>query len=163
MIGGDGYNGFMPFTKGHPFYLGSEKGWFKKGQPSWLKGTRGIVKPNRGSFKKGQHVSRITEFQKNDPRITGVNSFHWKGDRVGYSGVHIWLNKKYGKAKECEFCGILNGEYEWANKSGEYKRDVSDWLSLCLSCHRGYDQQQYKSWNTRRRKYGETGQKQNIK
>lgn len=26
-----------------------------------------------------------------------------------------------------------------ANKSGEYLRDLSDWLSLCVSCHRKYD------------------------
>jgi len=27
------------FKKGHPFYKGGEKGWFKKGQTPWNKGT----------------------------------------------------------------------------------------------------------------------------
>lgn len=31
------------------------------------------------------------------------------------------------------------GKFEWANKSGDYKRDLSDWLRLCISCHRKYD------------------------
>lgn len=30
----------MPFTKGHPFYEGGEKGWFKSGKPSPLKGIK---------------------------------------------------------------------------------------------------------------------------
>lgn len=29
--------------------------------------------------------------------------------------------------------------YEWANISGEYKRDRSDWVMLCPSCHRKID------------------------
>jgi len=29
--------------------------------------------------------------------------------------------------------------YEWANISGEYKRDVSDYIQLCPSCHRKFD------------------------
>lgn len=26
-----------------------------------------------------------------------------------------------------------------ANKSWQYKRDLNDWISLCIDCHRDYD------------------------
>lgn len=43
----------MPFKKGHKFYKGGEKGWFKKGIKPWNKGTKGLCKSNFTSFKKG--------------------------------------------------------------------------------------------------------------
>lgn len=33
----------------------------------------------------------------------GKNHPMWAGDNVGYSGVHIWLTKNYGKASKCMF------------------------------------------------------------
>ena len=61
---------------------------------------------------------------------------HWKGDSVGYSGVHEWMNRTYGRPSECEDCGTSSAKcFEWANTSGEYKRDKSDWRRLCLTCH----------------------------
>lgn len=62
-----------------------------------------------------------------------------------YSAVHFWLRDNYGKAVKCENCGLENipqGKqkyFEWANISGEYKRDRSDWRQLCIPCHRRYD------------------------
>ena len=29
--------------------------------------------------------------------------------------------------------------YHWANISGEYKRDLTDYKRLCVSCHRYFD------------------------
>jgi hypothetical protein len=74
------------------------------------------------------------------------NSPVWKGDEVGYSGLHMWVRGKLGAhPKFCEFCGIMgkqNGRswsIQWANKSGLYKRNISDWLHLCIKCHHSYD------------------------
>jgi len=36
----------MSFQKGHPFYKGGEKGWFKKGNIPWCNGTAKIIKNN---------------------------------------------------------------------------------------------------------------------
>ena len=71
----------------------------------------------------------------------------WKGDKVGYSGLHTWVRKHLGKPLKCEHCSKENkpakdGRYkfvQWANKSHEYKRDLMDWLALCVPCHKKYD------------------------
>lgn len=66
----------------------------------------------------------------------------WKADRVGYKGLHDWINKNLGKPKTCEHCKKTNmtgRQIDWANKTGKYLRDSDDWLRLCKSCHRIYD------------------------
>lgn len=68
-------------------------------------------------------------------------SSSWKGDKVGYSALHKWLRKYYGNPTKCEWCGIKgfkNGRawsLDWANKTGRYLRDISDWVGLCRKCH----------------------------
>lgn len=85
-------------------------------------------------------------------KYTEENHCGWKGDDVKYQGLHIWVRKKLGKADKCEECMGLKGSirYEWANKSGEYKRDLSDWISLCRKCHHEFDEISQKIWETRR-------------
>jgi len=63
----------------------------------------------------------------------------WKGDNVGYSGLHEWVRKHLGKPTECVYCGKDEGKLNWANVSHEYKRELEDFMSLCISCHRKYD------------------------
>ncbi len=70
----------------------------------------------------------------------GENHFAWKGDDVGYVALHCWVRKKLGKPSKCEICGTRDSKrFEWANISGEYNRDVSDFMELCKSCHIKYD------------------------
>lgn len=80
-------------------------------------------------------------------------SRRWKGDSASYVAKHMWIVKHNGKACKCENvscvypklvnCGrkILEkpSRYEWANISGEHKRNVSDYIQLCPSCHRKFD------------------------
>jgi hypothetical protein len=88
---------------------------FKKGHTPWNKG------------KKCQHSAR---FGKSNP--------NWSGDKVKYFGLHKWVLFNKGKANKCEMCGeIVN--IQWANKSHNYKRDLDDWIALCIPCHRAYD------------------------
>jgi hypothetical protein len=92
-----------------------------------------IIKENPKSFKKGQ-----------TPWNKGVQSnlipANFKGESVGYDALHDWVNRHRGKAVKCEHCGKDHGRIEWANKSHEYKRDLSDWISLCKKCHYAYDE-----------------------
>lgn len=81
--------------------------------------------------------------------------------------VEMWLDNKLSEAaaqeviemkrereeeeceqKGCSYPKIVNAgrtiidkpsRYEWANISGEYKRERSDWVMLCPSCHRKID------------------------
>lgn len=69
----------------------------------------------------------------------GANNWIWKGDGVGYSGLHKWVRRQLGSPKRCEHCHTLRGKLEWANISREYKRETRDWFSLCTKCHRAYD------------------------
>lgn len=65
----------------------------------------------------------------------------WK-DNVGYRAIHSWIAKEKGKPHYCKHCkrsDLFHRQYHWANKSGLYKRDLSDWLRLCASCHKKYD------------------------
>lgn len=60
-------------------------------------------------------------------------------DTINYSTLHHWVTRKLGKPVRCEHCGQVKDWMQWASKSHEYKRDVSDWLSLCIPCHQLYD------------------------
>jgi hypothetical protein len=64
----------------------------------------------------------------------GMKNPNWKGDNVGYSGVHKWVRQHKPKPDFCEECGI-KPPYDLANISGEYKRDVTDYKWLCRKCH----------------------------
>ena len=77
---------------------------------------------------------------KKRENISGEKSFYWKGDDVGYHGIHKWIAKKLGKPNFCENCKTtIKKHYHWANISGKYIRDVSDWKRLCVKCHRSFD------------------------
>ncbi len=69
----------------------------------------------------------------------GEASFAWKGDGVGYFALHDWVERVKGKPQKCEFCKIEEGKFEWANRSHLYKRDINDWIRLCIPCHRKFD------------------------
>jgi ATP-dependent helicase YprA (DUF1998 family) len=82
----------------------------------------------------------------------GEESHRWVGDNITKKPVHKWVEKELGKPKECENCGDTSDRvYDWANLSGEYKRDVSDWARLCRVCHSAIDNYINKGWDTRRR------------
>ena len=74
-------------------------------------------------------------------KFPGEKNPMWKGKEVGYSALHIWVERQLGKPKKCENCGEDNPKkrYEWSSKSREYKRDLKDWQRLCVPCHRNYD------------------------
>lgn len=98
----------------------------------------------------GEKISKtwtLERKKKTSERFSGENQWNWKGDDIGYQGLHNWVVGQLGKPMSCEFCGlnkIPDGRkiyFHWANKSGEYKRDINDWLRLCAKCHKNYDNQ----------------------
>ena len=151
--------GFIPWNKGLKGIHLSPNTEIKKGQhlspkTEFKKGHR----PKR-PIKRGQRISPKTEFKKGDmawnkgkPHLKNENHPMWRGDDVGYSGLHTWIHRNLGRAKKCEYknCKYPRKNkankiiykpkiYNWANISREYKRDVSDWIQLCPSCHAKYD------------------------
>jgi hypothetical protein len=91
-------------------------------------------------MKKGSKHTLDTKIKNSDShkgKRMGEENNKWKGDNVGYTALHDWVRGKLGKANKCEnkLCLGVSKTYDWANISGEYKRDLKDWQQLCRSCH----------------------------
>ena len=70
----------------------------------------------------------------------GVTARRWKGMRASYVAKHMWIYKYYGKASFCtNDQSHLAKRFEWANISGNYLRERTDYKPLCPSCHRRMD------------------------
>lgn len=105
---------------------------FQKGYTPWNKGKKSpsIGRKGRIAWNKGLKGYK-----------SGEVHYNWKGNNVGYVALHKWIYKVLGQPNKCSECGkIGNGRsMNWANKSQEYKREVSDWIRLCPKCHKNYD------------------------
>lgn len=98
----------------------------------------GVKNPKHSEWLKANHNRFWLGKKRVD--LQGSNNVMWKGDNVGYRALHIWVERELGKPSKCEHCNIKHAKrFEWANKSHEYKRDITDWLRLCTKCHREYD------------------------
>ena len=96
-----------------------------------------ITKHNPTSFSKGN-------VPWNKGVILAERASNWKGDDVGYDGLHDWVEKKLGKPRKCESCDTTEAKvYHWSNKSGKYKRVLDDWQRLCVKCHFYYDLEKF--------------------
>lgn len=82
----------------------------------------------------------MTAEQKARLNTSGLESGRYGGikDDASYSAIHYWVYHRKGKALKCEDCGF-EGRCNWANISGEYRRDVDDFKSLCVPCHQEFD------------------------
>jgi len=70
--------------------------------------------------------------------LSGPNHPMWKGDSVGYQGVHAWFKGK--KGTKCEFCGKNGLRLELAKKKDKkYERKIENYYTLCRKCHVNYD------------------------
>jgi len=97
--------------------------------------------PARIRIGRGKYCSRLCH-GKAISKIIGKNHQNWKGDKIGYYGLHNWVRKHLGIPRFCEHCGnrkLRHRQYHWANKSRKYLRKLSDWIRLCAKCHSKYD------------------------
>jgi hypothetical protein len=136
--------------------------WTKEFRENFIKKRTGhpVSKETRDKLRQanlGKKQSESTKIKK-ARAVSGNKNGGWKGEDVGYIALHKWIARHRGKPSFCESCKTSESKgFEWANISGEYKRDLDDYERLCLSCHRKKDKTGYKSWETRRRKYGKNG------
>jgi len=94
---------------------------------------------------------KLGRFVKGNQQPKGSAHPQWV-EKCTYNTAHWWINTHFKRPKECEHCGTTTAKkYEWANISKKYKRVRSDWLNLCCSCHRKYDNSVAKTWATRRK------------
>ena len=77
---------------------------------------------------------------KNPHKMFSSDNHNWKGNKVSYRGLHLWVERRLGKPMICKFCGDKTQKhYHWANKSKNYLRDITDWIRLCPKCHKKFD------------------------
>lgn len=105
---------------------------------------RGYVRGRPRRFIHGHHRRGRRASVNTVAKRSGSNHYGWKGDGVGYSGLHTWVSRHKTKIGVCQDCGRDVGTNwprgtQWANVSGEYRRDLDDFRELCTPCHRRFD------------------------
>lgn len=106
----------------------------------------------RGSFKKGHvptkktrdlmSISRMGE--KNPNHHSKKTCWNYKGENASYSTLHARIRILFGRPKQCQKCrkkNSLSGRniIQYASKNGLFSFNRKQWLELCQSCHRMYD------------------------
>lgn len=132
-------NAFGRFEKGNSGY------WLGKHLPEEMKLKHSKAMKGRKASKELR--TKLSESMKNrykngwiNPMTGKVNEKHprWKGNDIGYHGLHTWLSYKKGRPEICQHCG-REDNLQWASIDSKYSRDLDEWLSLCISCHIRYD------------------------
>lgn len=138
-------SGHIPWNRGVKGLFSGEKAWaWKGGNPDCLNCGKKLARRD-GKYQYCKHCvglskKHIENLSKSHIGInTGEDHPLWKGDDASYRSVHHWVERVFGKAKECHDCGKNEGRIHWANKDHEYKRVETDWISLCPKCHSKYD------------------------
>jgi len=108
-------------------------------------------KKTLNGFKKGHICFLKHHTEKTKKKISlshrGEKNYGWKGDDVGYMGLHNWLRRNLGNPKRCKHCGKIgkmsrSGRWniDWAKKRGKaYNRKKENYFGLCRKCHKNYD------------------------
>lgn len=106
-----------------------------------------IAASKRGKPRDAETRRKISESLQGRPSPhRGPTSVFWKEDAT-YSSIHRWLQKNVTKTGCCSDCGDYKGTNgrgtgtDWANISGEYNRDPSDYRELCRKCHIRFDKE----------------------
>jgi hypothetical protein len=111
-----------------------------KGKTAWNKG-----KPAPWA-KKRMEENNPAKLEHNKKRMRENNPMSHGGEvaykRADYKAVHAYVVRAFGKPNKCEKCGVIGNRpkmIHWANISGGYKRERSDWERLCYKCHKIMD------------------------
>ena len=98
------------------------------------KSSRGIPE-----YKKNHHLKEVNPKKKGTFK-KGECHPNWRGDEVGYQGLHSWVRVNKPKPKKCQRCDKRTTKLDASNISGTYKRDLNDFEYLCKSCHNIVDE-----------------------
>lgn len=98
---------------------------------------------DKNPFYAKQHTEESIEKMASHPnrprfKVGESNPNYLKPEGVSYVSIHRKVNRLYAKTVLCEHCLKLK-KLEWANISGKYLIERSDWLCLCRSCHKKFD------------------------
>lgn len=119
----------------------------KRGRALSAEGRRRVAAAN--ARRRGRPLSEATRQRMSESRrgrFLGVEHHNWRGDSVSYSTLHAWVRRHKPKTGVCTECHAQVGTggwsgTQWANISGRYRRDLNDFIELCIPCHRERDRQ----------------------
>lgn len=98
---------------------------------------------NGGEHQKETARATITKRMKQrNPEYDGNFLKLINMNKSQYMAIHRWIRRQLGAPDTCEHCrkSGLSGRYiVWANKSGKYLWETTDWLRLCGKCHSIHD------------------------
>lgn len=94
----------------------------------WNRDQYGSKNPMYGKHLTDQAKAAIGE------RNRGPNNGLWKGEKVGYAGVHAWVKTHLARPKLCQKCNKV-APHDLANVTGVYSRNSANWMYLCRKCH----------------------------
>jgi hypothetical protein len=94
---------------------------------------RKISEANRGQNRSEEARRKISEAKKEEKHPG------WKGDAAKYGALHDWVRRHKPSSPTCEHCHRQVKHLDAANISGEYRRDITDYLWLCRPCHWKFD------------------------
>ena len=80
----------------------------------------------------------------------------------GYNSAHLWLYRTHGKASYCSNDVSHTGTFQWANITGVYEKDLSNFTQLCRSCHAKLDTSDYQRELSAERLKGNTYRRKTI-
>lgn len=158
------YNGFW-LGKKRPAFCGESHPNWKGGKPKCL-GCGKITSGNRykrcmscsakSKIFTNKHRANISNAKRGIPIPSMADEKHnqWKGTQASYSAKHNWIARKLGKPSLCQGCGrdgLSGHQIHWANVSGQYLRELDDWIRLCAKCHHAFDNLSQRSWESRRK------------
>ena len=91
------------------------------------------------SYRGKKHTKETKQkMSNNHANVKGCNNPSWKGDKATKVAIHLWVIKRKGKASDYK-CKCGKQAHDWSNKDHNYKRKLSDYSAMCVSCHRIYD------------------------
>lgn len=86
------------------------------------------------------------------PRLVGEDNPSWRGDDVGYGGVHLRLSADPASNYSCGHCAGAASEWAYDHLDPEEKisgdglrysvKGRAHYVPLCSSCHRRFDHEE---------------------
>ena len=97
---------------------------------------------------------KFLKYCKGCKQLKGLTHHHnWNNKKFGkhknitlyqYYSIHRWIKYHYGKADRCAISkSHLAINFNWANISGNYIKNINDWIKLCPQDHAFMDKLGY--------------------